>query len=201
MSDLKVSISPGNSKMGTIPSVSLPPVETCPHDAPCFHDCYARRLCAMRPTMKTAYETNLQIWNTDPAAYLEAVDNAIKMTRYFRFHVGGDIPDRRYAAMIWTLAKHHPQTEILCFTKQYEICNETVRKCGLPPRNLHLIFSAWPGKEIENEFDFPVCQVLFKGQTPDPSWKLCTGNCTQCALTDCGCWTLQKGETIAIPKH
>ena len=61
-----VSISSGNSKMGKIPSVSLPAGETCRRDAGCFKKCYARRFSARRPVVMSAYKNNLDILNKDP---------------------------------------------------------------------------------------------------------------------------------------
>lgn len=201
MPDLKVSISSGNSKMGAIPSVSLPPWRTCRKDAPCYRDCYANRYCKLRPNVKATYETNYEILKSDPDAYWKAVSDAVKMTRFFRFHVAGDITDENYLLHMVAIALANPQTELLCFTKQYEIVNAYVSKCGDPPKNLHLIFSAWRGLPMENPFSFPVCRVLYKSETPDIGQKLCGGNCTQCAIHDGGCWMLQKGDTICIRKH
>ena len=45
MLENKISISPGNQKMGFIPSVSLPPVVTCAHGCTCAKKCYAAKLC------------------------------------------------------------------------------------------------------------------------------------------------------------
>ena len=42
---MKVSISKGNSKMGAIPSVSLPPITTCAAGCTCAKKCYAAKLC------------------------------------------------------------------------------------------------------------------------------------------------------------
>lgn len=196
-----VSVSPGNGKMGPIPSVSLPAGKTCPHDCPCFPDCYARRLCALRPAMRGAYETNFEILQSNPQAYWQAVSDAVALTRYFRFHVSGDIVDEIYFENMVRIARHHPQTDILCFTKKYSIVNAWVAAHGMPPENLHLIFSAWRNYPMENPFSFPVCRVLYKGETPASGEQLCSGNCTQCATHDTGCWTLQQGDTICIKKH
>ena len=200
---MPVSVSPGNIKMGAIPSVSLPPACTCCHNAPCFNDgtCYALRYMALRPTVRAAYENNFQILQENPQEYWDAVSAACKMTRYFRFHVAGDIVDEIYFENMVRIAKHHPQTEILAFTKKYSIVNAWCETHGLPPANLHIIFSHWPGFPMENPFSFPVCRVLFNGETPDPTWRMCAGNCTDCAVHDGGCWTLQPGETICIKKH
>lgn len=50
----KISISNGNSKMGLIKSVSLPPVVTCAKGCPCANDCYAVKLQRIYKTVKSA---------------------------------------------------------------------------------------------------------------------------------------------------
>lgn len=91
---LKVSISNGNAKMGAIPSVSLPPVITCPKGAPCAAKCYAAKLCRIYPTVRNAYQNNLDILNQDWEAYWQQVRAAVSLSKYFRFHVSGGYPER-----------------------------------------------------------------------------------------------------------
>ena len=46
--------------------------------------------------------------------------------------------------------------------------------------------------------------VLEKKQgrtTARPDAKLCNGNCTECAITDDGCWTLGPGEQVVFNEH
>lgn len=31
--------------------------------------------------------------------------------------------------------------------------------------------------------------------------KLCGGNCTECAITDGGCWTAKHGEQVVFNEH
>ena len=49
-----IKISPGKSKMGAIPSVSLPAIKTC-RDCKCKEKCYAAKLERLRPTVRNAY--------------------------------------------------------------------------------------------------------------------------------------------------
>ena len=93
---MKVSISKGNSKMGAIPSVSLPPIITCPANAPCAKKCYAAKLARIYPSVRKSYENNLDILNSDWDEYWRQVRGAVSMARYFRFHVAGDIPNAAY---------------------------------------------------------------------------------------------------------
>ena len=202
MPELKsVSVSPGNTKMGAIPSVSLPPVLTCLENVPCAHDCYAVRFCRLRPSVRAAYESNLEIYKENPERFWSEVERAAKMHRFFRFHVAGDIPDRAYYRGMKSVCERCPKTEFLCFTKRHALVTDETDLHGLPPENLHLIFSDWKGMHMENPYRFPTCEVLEKNETPQPGWVLCGGNCTECALTDGGCWSLGFGDTICIPKH
>ena len=86
-----VSISKGNSKMGAIQSVSLPAVITC-RACECQKKCYARKLEKIRKTVAHAYNNNLQVLIKSPDVYWREVEAAIMLSRYFRFHVSGDIP-------------------------------------------------------------------------------------------------------------
>ena len=201
--ELKVSISNGNSKMGKIPSVSLPPIITCPKGTPCAKKCYAKRLYNRYPTVKKAYDTNLYILQTDPQEYWKQVEQAVKMTRYFRFHVSGDIPSADYFKEMIHLADRNPHCEILAFTKQYGIVNHTMSKLIIPilPPNLHIIFSEWGNAPIPNPHNLPTSAVIFKNTEPQENWKICGGNCAECACRAIGCWELKKGETIAFYEH
>ena len=71
------------------------------------------------------------------------------------------------------------------------------------PKNLHIIFSAWPGVEMLNPHNLPEAHVRFRDgrTTARPDAKLCNGNCTECAITDDGCWTLGPGEQVVFNEH
>ncbi len=198
---MKVSISKGNSKMGAIPSVSLPPVITCPKNAPCAKKCYAMKLCRLYPAVKKAYENNLDILNEDWNEYWRQVRFAVSMTKYFRFHVSGDIPNQGYFKEMAITAKQNPHTQILAFTKQYLIVNNYLDIMGELPQNLHIVFSEWGNAPIPNPHNLPTAAVIFKGTEPQENWKICGGNCAECACRGVGCWELKKGETIAFYEH
>ena len=196
-----ISISPGNSKMGVIPSVSLPPIKTCPAGCPCAKKCYAAKLCRIRKSVREAYERNLAAWNDDPAAYELQVKAAACTTRFFRWHVAGDIPGMEYLQMVFRIARELPGTEFLMFTKRYNLVNDLLYDEDMP-KNLHIIFSEWgEGWTVPNPHNLPTAAVIFKGEEPKDNWKVCGGNCTECACRGCGCWELKKGETIAFYEH
>ena len=78
-----VKISKGNSKLGAIPSVSLPSIKTCRNCA-CQEKCYAQKLERLRPAVRNAYQHNLEVWLKDPETYWREVEASIMMSRFFR---------------------------------------------------------------------------------------------------------------------
>lgn len=202
----RVSISKGNRKMGAIPSVSLPPVITCAAGCPCAKKCYAVKMCRIYKNVKSSYDRNLDILNNDWNEYWRQVREAVKMSRNFRFHVSGDIPNAAYFKEMVITAKQNPHCEILAFTKCYDIVNAYIETAGDLPSNLHIIFSLWDtawNVRVKNPHDLPMSAVIFKGaeHTAEYFEKICPGNCFECAARGCGCWTLQNGETIAFYEH
>ncbi len=197
-----VKISSGNSKMGKICSVSLPSVVTC-RVCGCQGKCYARKLERLRPNVANAYAHNLKVLQEDPTTYWREVEASIMMSRFFRFHVSGDILDDTYFEHMVDIARTNPHCEILCFTKKYDIVNSHISIIGKLPQNLHIIFSGWPGLEMQNPYSLPEAHVLFRDGTTTAreDAKPCPGNCAECAMTDEGCWVLKPGEQVIFDEH
>ena len=197
-----VKISKGNSKLGAIPSVSLPSIKTCRNCA-CQEKCYAQKLERLRPAVRNAYQHNLEVWIKDPETYWREVEASIMMSRFFRFHVSGDIPSFKYLVNMVEIARRQPHCEILCFTKKYNLVNELIEQGGELPGNLHMIFSGWVGLEMANPFSLPEAHVRYRdGSTTAREDAIeCSGNCTECALTEGGCWNLQKGQQVVFNEH
>lgn len=198
-----VSISGGNIKMGKISSVSLPEIVTCRKDCECCKKCYAAKIERLRKMVKVAYQRNWKILQNDPALYWRQVEAAIMLQRYFRFHVSGDIPSKKYLKNMVEISTRQPHCQILCFTKRFDFVNDFVTNGGKIPENLQIIFSGWKGLSMENPFHFSEAHVLYKDgfTTARPDAKMCGGNCTECAMTGVGCWTLKKGEQIVFKEH
>lgn len=214
-----VKISPGNSKLGSIPSVSLPAGTTCRTDCECYKKCYAQKLERMRPSVKNAYKHNLDLLQQSPGIYWREVEASIMMSRFFRFHVSGDIPDEYYLSRMVEIARRNPHCEILCFTKKYEFVADRITLMlaandifgkevkndywEVIPKNLHIILSGWKGLEMYNPYNLPEAHVRYKDgtTTAKPTAKECSGNCTECLLTEGGCWTLKSGEQVVFNEH
>lgn len=200
---MNVKISNGNAKMGAIPSVSLPAGVTCRSDCECSKKCYAKRLERMRPSVRQAYKHNYDLLNSDPNTYWREVEASIMMSRFFRFHVSGDIPDATYFEHMVDIARTNTHCEILCFTKKYDIVNSHINIIGKLPKNLHIIFSGWHDIEMVNPYNLPEAHVRYRdgSTTAREDAKLCGGNCTECAITDGGCWTVKHGEQVVFNEH
>lgn len=197
-----ISISNGNIKMGAIPSVSLPSIITC-RQCDCQKKCYAAKIERLRPSVRKAYGKNLFILKDDPDAYWREVEAAIMMSRFFRFHVSGDIPDMSYLVRMVGVASRQPHCQILCFTKKFELVNEFLDSGAVLPENLHVIFSGWKGLDMVNPHKLPEAHVKYKDGTTTarPDAIPCSGNCADCARTDGGCWTLQRGQQVVFNEH
>ena len=200
---MNVKISTGNSKMGAIPSVSLPAGVTCRTDCECSNKCYAKRLERMRPSVRQAYKHNYDLLNSDSDTYWREVEASIMMSRFFRYHVSGDIPDNVYFAHMIEVAQRNPHCEMLCFTKKYDIVNEFLDFGGTIPQNLHIIFSGWRDINMVNPYNLPEAHVCYRdgSTTAREDAKMCGGNCTECAITEGGCWAARSGEQVVFNEH
>ena len=197
-----IKLSRGNSKMGSVPSVSLPSIKTCRQCA-CREKCYAQKLERLRPSVRNAYQHNLEVLIKEPETYWREVEASVMMSRFFRFHVSGDIPTAEYLANMVAVAGRNSHCEILCFTKRYEMVNEFIENNGELPSNLHMIFSGWIGLDMVNPFSLPEAHVRYRdgSTTASDDAVECGGNCTECALTEGGCWSLQKGQQVVFNEH
>lgn len=100
------------------------------------------------------------------------------------------------------IAQRNPHCEILCFTKKFEIVNKILLSYPVPS-NLHLILSGWAGLEMQNLFNLPEAHVRYRDGTTTAreDARECAGNCTECAITDGGCWSLKSGEQVVFNEH
>ena len=200
---MNIKISSGNAKLGSIPSVSLPAGVTCRADCSCQKKCYAKKLERLRKSVRDAYQHNLCVLRDSPETYWREVEASIMMSRFFRFHVSGDIPDCIYFAHMIEVSERNPHCEILCFTKKFDIVNQHLELGGKIPKNLHIVFSGWDGLKMDNPFLLPEAHVRYRDGTTTASSKAkeCGGNCTECAITDGGCWALKSGEQVVFNEH
>ena len=205
--NLTIHISGGNAKLGSIMNISLPPVATCHNCRSCSKYCYAIRTYNRFTDTANGWNENYLLFITDPDRYFNEISKAVKLQRFFRWHVSGDIVNGAYLAGMIRVALENPKVEFLAFTKAYQIVNAAIAAGAVIPGNLHLLFSAAPGVEMPNPYNLPECHINFA----DPSLNTycggaeyvyhCGGNCTECAINGCGCFFLKPGDVTIIDQH
>jgi len=201
--DLRVRVSNKNSKMGPVASVSLLPYITCPARCrgTCAGDCYAARIANQYNESLRAYSVNTALAMLDPEAFWRQVEAAMWAVRFFRLNVAGDIIDADFFRRLVDAARHVAGTEILVFTKRFEIVNDYLAAGGEIPANLHVLFSGWTNLQPVNPYSLPETNVIQKNAEPEDGWKVCGGNCFECACRGVGCWQAKSGDVIAFPIH
>ena len=195
-----VQISKGNTKTGRIPAVSLHPSGTCSKALPCWRDCYARKACRYSPEADKTWMRNYKL-QAKPAgriAYFEQISAYVAKhrPRFFRWHVAGDIPDKDYLRHMKAIAKRHPGTKFLAFTKRHDLA------LGVLPGNLSIVLSMWVGFGNPNKNRKQARCWVRDSKDLDhriPADALeCSGNCETCGL----CWELRSiGRDVVINKH
>ncbi len=197
-----ITVSEGNTKTGAVASLSLPCFKTCAHDAPCLDDCYAwNNVCSFRPSVRKAWQKNLDSFIASPAKYMMALQNWLKKRNpaFFRYNIGGDIPNALYLDIMGEIAKRFPDTKFLAFTKKYWLVEHNRRAWGRPD-NLTIVFSAWPGHPLPDyakNYGIAWMQDGTEDRVPANAIQ-CPGMCDSCGM----CWQLKKiGHDVVFPKH
>lgn len=195
----KLTISMKNSKLGNIPNLSLPPWTTCDPDAPCREKCYARKAYAhyARKTVQPAWDGNLTFYEEDPKGFFDMVRLRCEALvaegyRYFRWHVGGDVPDYAYAIGMQWVAFQVPKMQFLVYTRKTRFFLEEDIK-ALP--NLTILKSVWLGEPLDPLR--PCFQVVPKGTLEKDNPRRCPGKCDHCYA----CWNMTSGEYKQIELH
>jgi hypothetical protein len=211
---LVAKLSKGNSKMGRVWNISLPPVTACPKGVPCADKCYARKAYRQYPATRAAWDHNLEFARSDCPGFHESIREQLRAARklptFFRWHVSGDILSEDYLDEMMETAAEFPGVKFLAFTKQHHLVAfvaEMARDNGPSfvtvansmPQNLTIVFSAWPNHPIHNPHGFPVawCQDGTEDRVPETALS-CPGNCEACGM----CWELPKlGRDVTFDIH
>lgn len=188
-----------NSKLKGIPAWNLLPGYTC-SPAACAH-CMQEGCYAIKNACCHGYEIEknncLRAWveNTVYAMnHLYKLEKELdafltkKRPKLFRIHSSGDFFSVEYARMWRRLAKKHPETRFLAFTKQFDIIRHVY---FYKLDNFELVLSGWTGIQIPDDLrKFYRCAWCNDGQeTRIPSNAVhCPGNCNKCRA----CWYLSE---------
>ena len=203
--NLHVVLQRGNRKTGiSVWTVSLLPIIDCCNCSGCMFECYDAVHDMIYPQVVNDRIRNSIIHMKDPYRYWHEIDMQVKanFVTELRLNVGGDLSDGDFE-YVMELGKANPRTAILFFTKNYSGINKFLDDNEFPD-NVRPILSAWEGMAMDNRHNLPMAHVLYKdGRTTAPEYGAyyCGGNCSECALEEKGCWTLQKGEHVIFKVH
>ena len=195
-------ISKGNTKIGKIWNISLPPIKACKGCADiCGRDCYAMKAYRQYPAVREAWEHNFDQATNNIDNYFGEIKDALEKYKgaFFRWHVSGDILNIFYFSHMVSIAEQFPHIKFLAFTKQYKIVNEFLYIGYSIPENLQIVFSAWPNLPMDNPYDLPVAWLQDGTEDRIPSDVMhCPGHCDGCGL----CWSLRSiGRDVYFDKH
>jgi hypothetical protein len=98
-----------------------------------------------RPNILKAWNNNFITYMNNPHAYKELLKDKLRKdgNNYFRWHVGGDIPNTGYWNMMCDIASEMEDTKFVVFTKRYRIAQMFKKK----PDNLSVLISLWPKED------------------------------------------------------
>lgn len=194
-----------NSKVGAIPSFSVIPLLYCPgctkEDDGCGHVCYALKSAVAHKEELRCYAENTILALKDPDRLWKDIDALLKVSRYFRFHVSGEILNKDYFDRLVKSVRNNPGCSVLMFSKKPDIVNSWIDENGPLPENLRLLLSSWSNFTPENPHNLPITAVIRENTIVPDNWKICGGNCEFCACRGCGCWTAKPGDVIAFYEH
>lgn len=195
---LHVTISKGNSKIGKVMNVSIMPLLSCGNCGQCMSYCYDVKACVQYTNVLRARMKNLFLAHEYRDRYFDEIDTAMNRRRkhkYFRWHVGGEIPDYDYFCRMVENAKRHPDFVIWTYTKMYQFVNRYCSENGRDsiPSNFTIMFSEWDGTPLNNPYNFPIFTCKLKEGNKNHSveffdslWR-CPGNCDICKKAKRGC--------------
>jgi hypothetical protein len=192
----RLSISPDNTKLGRIPSISFS-TSGCPLQ--CDY-CYARNIERRYPTVARAWAGNAWYFREHPEAEIvETIQHEIAGARLFRWLVGGEFSDKSFEIARW-LAAEMPAIQFMSYTKRAEL-----GKIPRPP-NFVLLLSWYDILEattinafvraiddLARDYGFDGSSII----TP----KLTTCKHQLVGMTCAECQTCFRGESLIIRLH
>ncbi len=193
---VSLSISKGNRKIGHVMNVSIMPIFTCPNCSECKKFCYDIRDIYTRGyngNVMHARARNTAVWICAPETFFSEIRKALshrRKNKFFRWHVGGEIPNYDYFCEMVNIAKDFPDFIFWTYTKNYAVVNQYVKEHGnnrdAIPGNLSIMFSVWNGMPCVNSYGFGTFQCVMPGFPAIGEWK-CPGNCETCIKAGRGC--------------
>lgn len=205
----EICISKGNKKIGRVHNVSIAPIITCGNCSHCSGFCYDVKANIQYKNVLNARARNTIIAMEHMDAYFTGIRYYISRRRahkYFRWHVGGEIPNMAYFEQMVETAKMFPGWHFWTYTKMHGIVNLYCQKHGRDaiPENFVIMFSEWDGMPLVNPYNFPIFTCKMKdGNKNHPveffnTLYKCPGNCDICKKAKRGC---MAGESTYADEH
>jgi hypothetical protein len=220
LTDHKTSISPGNTKLGKIPSFNMTPLSSCTGSTKlCRKYCYARQSLSYSLASKLSWHCNHVAAVEYPSEVELYVSQWIesnmdidggqpKKPSLFRLHSSGDFISRDYLEMWYRIARDFPEIKFLAFTKNF-----TLDYSGKPD-NMVIMFSVFPDSDIDSiptDYGYKLSFAVFPDRFPAYQYNdstraviddqrqtvPCAGDCRICGI----CWdidTIDKNVRFAI---
>jgi len=191
-----VKVSLGNSKLGKIANVSLPPIVACVLAAAklCGKSCYAKKAYVNYPTAKNAWDGNFEVLQNSPAEFFQGIRELLAKhnPEFFRWWVSGDTRTQEELDEQIAIAREFPTVKFLMFTKNHAL---NFRKL---PENFVVVFSMWPGYgNTRKKMPRAWMDDGTDRRIPDEAFE-CAGNCERCMV----CWHLPTiGVDVVFKKH
>ena len=200
--DEVVVISRGQRRTGDVMNISTVPGPCCPTGVPCVSGgCYVLKAYRRYPDKHKGWVRNERIAKSNPDSYFLQIAERIAKNKphFFRWHIAGDILSADYLHGMCKIAGNNPKTLFLAFTKAHSVVNQYEDSGQQIPKNLSVIFSSWPGMNLDNPHGYRVDWVQDGTETRVPEDAIwCPGNCESCKL----CYDPPKvGRDVVIPKH
>jgi len=185
-----LAISPGNKKLGRIPNISTIPVKDCGNCSACMHDCYALKAWRMYPNVRDAWKKNSKAFHFDSFHAFNYVHEYLvkKKPAFFRIHQAGDFLDQNNLNAWCNIARGHPGTKFLAFTKMHDL------DFGDVPDNLAIVLSVFPAMDLPLQ-GMPIAflQDGTEARIPQNTF-VCPGQCKDCKH----CW---DKKSVVFNKH
>ena len=159
-----------------------------------------RRFRAVRAN----WDENLKLYFKEPDRFEREIKEAVlkRKPEYFRWHVGGDIPDKEYFDIVIRIAEAgYGITEFEIFSKRHQILMQY--EADDIPDNLHVAASVWPSIELDDEVPKRYLTAWLRDpKEPDDRIPkdafVCPGKCDVCRH----CWcALGPGDAVVFDRH
>ena len=188
-----VQVSKWNTKVGVLPSLSLPPLKTCPGKTEfCSRLCYGLNGRFTHPRMREIYQSNLEA--SKQADFVERIVSKILKTNAeaFRLHVVGDFYSVEYVEKWLEIADRLPDVKFFGSTRSWRVpgLRDTVKRFR-DLANVYLRASIDPTHPDKPSCSWRVWSIEGEGE-PCPHDYGLAENCVSCKK----CW--QTKDSIRL---